>query len=143
MFMCLLNHVGVPIFCPTTSHTTTAKKTPPVCFLISKFRFVLILAFLCYWKLYCYFRKCLRMGFGHSWRPLICLEYVFKIPDRSVHCLERPRICNILRSFGSVFTADNTLKERQTHWISGTTIRPYVRPWNATTSGIHHSSLAF
>lgn len=110
--MCPLNHVGVPIFCPTTSYITTAKRS--VCFVVSKFKFALILAFLCDWKLYCFFRKCLRVGFGHSRRPLICSKFVFNIPDRSVHCLGRPRICNIFPSFGSVMTADNTVKERQT-----------------------------
>lgn len=141
MFMCPLNHGGVPIFCPTASYITTAKRS--VCFVVSKFKFALILAFLCDWKLYCFFRKCLRVGFGHSRRSLICSEFVFNIPDRSVHCLGRPRICNIFPPFGSVMTADNTVQERQTEWISITIVRAYMRPWNAATSGIRHSSLAF
>lgn len=78
VFMCPLNRVGVPIFCPTTSYITTAKWS--VCLVVSKFKFALILAFLCDWKLYCFLRKCLRVGFGPSRRPLICSEFVFNIP---------------------------------------------------------------
>lgn len=132
--MCPLNHVGVPIFCPTTRHTTTAEKL--AC-------------------LFCYFRVqiCANSGLPVLLETVLLFQEMPKnglrpLPENfnlfgiciSVCCLERPRICNILPFFVSVFTADITVKERQTKWISGTTIRPYTRPW---TSGIHHSSLAF
>lgn len=78
------------------------------------------------------------MGCGCWRRPLIQSEYMLEIPDIRVHCLERP-VYNILPLSGSVFTAVNTVKERQTQQISGTTTPAYMRLWNAVTSNIHHS----
>lgn len=84
--MCILNHVGVPIFCPTTSHTTAPKK--------QKKQQKKAACLFCYFKVQicansglpvlleaaALFQEMPKNGlWPHS---LICSEYVFKIPDR-------------------------------------------------------------